>query len=71
MIKAKLGNIRILGLSEENLKRLREDDPIMFDNAWEDEPGSTIIMYGETEQEITDKLGKVAKIPTPPDKDKH
>ncbi len=69
MIKAKAGPLRILGLTEENLRRLRAGEPIAFDNSWEGAEGRTVIMYGRDEQAITDQLAEVADFPIVPETD--
>jgi len=71
VIKARAGELRILGLTDENLQRLREGQPILFDNDWEGETGKTAIIYGKDEQALTDTLGTMAKFPTVKDEEKH
>lgn len=66
MIKAAIlkkdgGRVLLFGLSKENLKRLQKDQPIHIflselGNYSKDE---IVIMYGETEQTITDDLKKM------------
>jgi len=58
MIKAKAGNLIILGLSDENLRRLQNNEPIKF-NAGEIGLHShfeIVIIYGKTEKDITQDL---------------
>lgn len=47
----------ILGLSEDNLDRLRDDEPIMFDGAPYGIPMQVLIMWGHDEGAIARKLG--------------
>jgi hypothetical protein len=60
MIKAKTTqNDLLLGLSEENIKRLKEGMPIKFNLAEiypEIDKGSCFIIYGETEEAIAKTL---------------
>lgn len=56
MIKAKLGDTLILGLEEENIKRLKENKPIVFDMAIFGMPGKMVLMYGETQDAIKNEL---------------
>jgi hypothetical protein len=57
MIKAKLNDgTVILGLSEENIKRLKEGQPIKFDGRPLGFPGTVGIVYGETEIAILHDL---------------
>ena len=51
MIKAKKGNMLILGLSEENLTRLKKDECIKFNMAEVGFPDiDVLIFYGKDEQ---------------------
>lgn len=56
MIKAKLGDTLILGLEEENIKRLKENKPIVFDMAIFGMEGSMVLLYGETQDAIKNEL---------------
>ena len=56
MIKVKMGGLYILGLSAENIKRLKDDQPIYFDLAELGLKGKMSIIYGETEQSLTDMI---------------
>ena len=57
MIKAVVGNLIIFGLSEENIKRLKENKPIVFDATKLGMEGRHIcILYGETEESIVADL---------------
>lgn len=66
MLKAKLRRagrtIYVFGLSHENLKRLRDGNPIAFDLATLGGTGQVLIMAGATEHAIADELG--IEIPT-------
>lgn len=69
MIKATVGNLIILGLSKENIARLKQGKPILFDATNLGLPGKHIaIHYGETEQALMDELIHV--ISTPRDDEK-
>jgi len=49
----------ILGLSEKNLEFLKEGKPISFDLTPFGITGQALIMYGKTEEDITQELSKV------------
>lgn len=53
MLKFATENLIGFGLSEENIKRLKENKPIMIDMSKFGIPGKKcIIFYGKTEQEM-------------------
>lgn len=54
MIKARKGNSIILGLSEENIKRLQKDQPIKFNlnTLIPDQDFTVFIIAGKTEETI-------------------
>ncbi|GAF95614.1 unnamed protein product [marine sediment metagenome] len=56
MIKAKSGDLYILGLSKENLLRLQQDQPILFNLSELGLKGRMAILYGETEEELTNMI---------------
>ncbi len=56
MIKAKIGDLYVLGLSHENISRLMEDKPILFDLSEIGLEGKMSIMYGVTENDIKKRL---------------
>ena len=59
MIKFRANEIIGFGLSEENIKRLKEGKPIMFDaNDLGIEGSKIVIFYGKTEQDMQDDLSK-------------
>lgn len=58
------GPIYILGLCEKNVEKLIAGDPIVFDNKELGYEGTTVIMYGTTEEEITEELSKHFKLPS-------
>ena len=59
MVKMRKGNVIVLGLSAENIKRLQASDPIMFAGEQIGLDGLTIyIVYGETEVDIVAELTK-------------
>ena len=67
MIKARKGDVVILGLSRMNIERLMEDQPIRFEGDELGFPGKTFyILFGETEQTIVNELndlnGKPAQV---------
>jgi hypothetical protein len=47
----------ILGFSDENIDRLRDDEPIMFDGAPYGIPMQVVIMWGKDEGALAKKLG--------------
>jgi len=49
-------NIVLLGLSEENVKRLKENKPIHVNGNELGLDHDVIIMYGQTEQHLYDEL---------------
>lgn len=60
MIKARAGNLVIIGLSDENLDKLRDDKPIKF-NAGElglNDDLDIIIFNGRTEKEMAEMVMK-------------
>lgn len=64
MIKAKKGNMMILGLSDENLKRLKQDQPIKFnmkDIGFDDI--DVLIFNGKDEQAMKRMMSDVGLIP--------
>ncbi len=63
MLKARADKMIILGLSDENLKRLKDDQPIKFDMSELQIPKGTelselkfFIFNGKDEQEMSDML---------------
>lgn len=65
MIKAKFGDTGLLiGLSEENVKRLKAGQPIAFDmSAVGLPPGRCVIIYGQTEDRIAKDLADGGFLP--------
>lgn len=66
MIKAVLRRpngspLYILGLSEENVKRLKEGFPIAFAGNTMGLPGDFVIMYGATEEIIETMIDSAAQ----------
>ena len=55
-------SVILLGLSHENLRRLREDQPILCDLRELGLTGKVIIMAGETEDTIKVQIEDVANI---------
>lgn len=68
MIKAKKGNLVILGLSDENIKRLQSGEPIKFNmkTDLEMEDIDVYIFNGRTEEsmytEMLDNIGPKTKM---------
>ncbi|OXS92672.1 hypothetical protein [Pandoraea apista] len=59
MIKARSGDLVILGLSRENTDRLQGGEPIYFDGDQIGLPGKRfLIMFGETETAIARELAE-------------
>lgn len=56
MLKAKIGELSIFGLSRENVRRLIAGHPIVFDGAQLGLPGRFAIVFGETEQAIGEQI---------------
>lgn len=57
MMKLRADNLIVFGLSEENVKRLKEGRPIFFDGAELVLPGMKFaIIYGTTEQQMEQDL---------------
>ena len=58
MIKARAGNLIILGLSDENLRRLQNNEPIKFNAGELGLPPhlEIVIVYGKTEKDIAHEL---------------
>ena len=56
MIKAIINGNLILGIDQENVKRLTSDKPILFDGKPFGFDGQIAIVYGETLQDIADAL---------------
>lgn len=55
MIKARAGQLAIFGLSEMNLRKLREGKPIRIDMrelGFPEGPAAVLILYGKTEQDM-------------------
>jgi hypothetical protein len=66
MIKFRMGNLIGFGLSEGNLRMLREGRPIHIEGAHVGtEPIDFIIMYGATERDIFEQM-KASGIEVPP-----
>ncbi len=63
MIKALKGNMIMLGLSDENIKRLRQDQPIKFNLR---DLGLTdmdvLIFHGKTEEAMTEMMKEAGLI---------
>lgn len=63
MIKAKLDSDKIiLGLSEENVKRLKQDQPIRVQLSELGLKGEVFIIYGKTELDMQKQLREVGLI---------
>lgn len=61
MIKARAGQLVILGLSRRNVELLQEGKPIAFDGAEVGLGGTRVlIMFGETEDEIARELAQAS-----------
>lgn len=59
MLKARGGNVVLIGLSRMNVNKLIAGQPILFDGSEVDVPGIQIAIYfGETEEAMIDELGK-------------
>lgn len=59
MIKARGGNVVLLGLSRMNVERLMADMPILIDGAEVGLPGIKLaIIFGETEEQIAQELAR-------------
>jgi len=65
MIKFRLGNLIGFGLSEGNLRLLREGKPIIIYGAQLGSPDDFLIVYGATERDIVEQMRK-AGIEIPP-----
>ena len=67
MIKARLkhedhGETIFLGLSEENIKRLKKNQPILIEKEQLNLPFNILISYGQTEESILEDLNiKISK----------
>lgn len=57
-------NLVILGLSEENIKRLKENKPIYVELEPWGGTGSALLLYGQTEEDITRELAKYLTLPS-------
>ena len=59
MIKARMGNVVIIGLSRMNVERLTQDMPIRFPGEDVGVPGMLfVIIFGETEPEMVEQFKK-------------
>lgn len=59
MIKARSGDLVILGLSRLNVEKLQEGKPIVFDGGEVGLTGARVlIMFGETENDIVRELAQ-------------
>lgn len=56
MVKAKIGDLVVLGLSRTNIERLQRGMPILFEGSEVNLPGRIAIMFGETELAIGAEL---------------
>lgn len=56
--------VYFLGLSKGNIEKLKKGDPILIDNNELGFSGTTIILYGETEETITAELAKHFTLPS-------
>lgn len=57
MIKAKIGNVAVLGITEENIKLLKEGKPVRVKLKEMNMPDiEVVILYGKTEQDIYNEL---------------
>jgi hypothetical protein len=59
MVKFKCGDVTVFGLSEENIKRLKDNQPIRIDMAEIGGTGTTYIYYGKTEKDLAQWLEDV------------
>lgn len=55
-MKAKKGNMMILGLSDENLKRLARDQPIKFNMAELGFPDIDVLIFNGKDEEAMKKM---------------
>lgn len=55
-VETKTEPLYVLGLEEENIKRLKEGEPILFENKIFGIEGKTLIFYGETHQDLREEL---------------
>lgn len=63
MVKAVKGNMIILGLSDENLNRLKKDQPIKFNLQELGLPDYDVVIFnGKTEQDMKTQMIKVGLI---------
>lgn len=58
MIKLKKGNLMIIGLSDENLKRLKEDKPIKFNMKVLGFPDIDVIIFNGKDEQTMVKIFK-------------
>lgn len=68
MIRGRLSNgMFLFGIDAENVRRLKEDKPIVISLAELGGTADLMIMYGETLQEIADKIESATgeKLPQP------
>lgn len=66
MLKAKTTNgVYIFGLTAENVKRLKEGEPIVINLAELGKGDRAIILYGETHQDLLDTLQASTDVPLP------
>lgn len=58
MVKAKAGKLLIFGISEENVRRLKKDQPISIDLVEMQAQGMEhiVIFYGKTEDDLVRKM---------------
>lgn len=68
MLKAKIGDMVILGLDHNNVERLQQGKPILFNLSEVGLEGKMTIMYGDTLKDVMNDLETMtgAKLPDLP-----
>lgn len=65
MLRARIDDLVVLGVDEENIKRLKEGKPIFIDLTSLGMTGKVCIMYGETLKKVKEDLENATGIPIP------
>lgn len=56
MLKTRAGNVIIIGLSEKNLEKLKDKQPIFFKGGEVGVQQDFLIFYGQTERDLIDEI---------------
>lgn len=66
MLRIRMGDVFLFGLDAENVRRLKDDQPIVIDLAeMEGPPVRVSLIYGDTLQDLIDQVERATGISLP------